>query len=202
MTIFIGYGKNEMPVGNLELGNNVRVSDPCYSPDTWCSNVVCGFKPGTYHAYVQKEDEENRVAELIVYHEDYDTDEKKSNMFWRDYCIDVAVDSGQAGFFDETYYVTAKAQEEKVSAGMPETGFYRDCCNITLADDPYGILNNQKGVVSESGYGDGCYTMYAAKDSDGYIIAAKISFIDLGEENDWYDDEDEDECEEEEEDNE
>ena len=94
-------------------------------------------------------------------------------MDWVEHDISVAVDSGQAGFFNEKFF----SESEKGDYDTPDS-FYGECCGITLADEPYGVLENELGVVSSSGYGDGVYPLYVVLDSNGKVIASKIVFID------------------------
>ena len=54
-----------------------------------------------------------------------------------------------------------------------------------------GIINGV-GFVSSSGWGDGGYTCYTAKNEDGQIVGIKIVFIEPD-----YDDDDEDDYEDE-----
>ena len=41
--MFAPYQKN----GSIILGENVRITDPCYSPDTWCAANI-SILPGEY----------------------------------------------------------------------------------------------------------------------------------------------------------
>lgn len=198
---FWGYDTDERFIGAVKFGKDVEVTDPCYTPDLGCGYTAHDFEPGAYNAYIMMNEDGDRVAELIVYNSEYDTDARKRKIHWEYDGCGIAVDSGQAGFFDEDYYIEGKkiddAEDGKDFDKMK--GFYKDCCNLTLSREPYGVLANGLGTVSSSGYGDGVYDLLTVKNATGNVIAAKILFIDLDEENDWDDDEDEDECEEEEE---
>lgn len=95
--------------------------------------------------------------------------------------IDVGVDSGQAGFFDEARYP---------EGGSDDHAFYDTICNGTLGDESFA--NVEFGVASSSGWGDGGYTCYAKKDDAGRTVAMVIVFLtEDGEEED-----DQDEAEE------
>lgn len=99
------------------------------------------------------------VDSFTAYHEDFGPDVGE---------IEVAyggVDSGQYGFFDASIY------------GLPnydEPGFYRDCCDITLAQPPYGVVHG-KGFVCASGFGDGRYHCFVSK-VDGQVVSVHINF--------------------------
>ena len=145
----------------------MRVTDPCYDKDTWCAGVLENVKNGTWVAEIKTSNEGswgNRVSELIVRHESHlgaEPYERQS--------IDVGVDSGQAGFFDEAEY----HKDGKGEYGDPNT-FYGKVCEITLGPDSGGVV--PFGAVSSSGYGDGSYVCYTLT-KDGEIVAAKIVFI-------------------------
>mgnify|MGYP003297398165 CR=1 FL=1 len=55
--------------------------------------------------------------------------------------------------------------------------FYHKVCELTLSDARGGTVDDC-GVVSESGYGDGVYVCHVKRESNGYIVEAKIIFID------------------------
>lgn len=197
-----GYDPNEEFIGSINLSENVYVSDPCYQPDDWFCNILEGFKSGKYNAYILCDSYENRVAEVIAYHEEYDPhihDDYGDNILWNEDTF-VAVDSGQAGFFDADYFERGKAGDKMLQdKGLDfdkAGGFYKDCCNAT--NDKAGIIGGH-GIVSQSGYGDGIYPLLTAKSTDDKIVAAKIMFIDTDpnvcedDEDDWNNDEEDDE---------
>ena len=66
-------------MNQITLSENVMVSDPCYSLDTWCQTKLNGVLPGKYNVDVQKSDEGDwgtRVSSITIIHEDYeDTDD-------------------------------------------------------------------------------------------------------------------------------
>ena len=110
-------------VGIIELGNKVRVSDPCYSLDTWCAGTLENVLEGKYNCYSQKVDTGDwgvRIASIEVKHENYlhiEPTELTS--------IDVGVDSGQAGIYDLDYF--ARNREDKDG----EDAWYQRVCNET-----------------------------------------------------------------------
>ncbi len=82
--------------------DKLRVTDPCYDRDTWCSGVLNNCLPGIWKVRIITSDEKDwgiRNAELIIWHEDFD-----SNYICYDSRINVGVDSGQAGFL-MTHYI-------------------------------------------------------------------------------------------------
>jgi hypothetical protein len=177
----------------------LRVSDPCYERDTWCAGVLDKVRNGIWNGHVVRVDESCDVwggirnAELHAYHSDLN----KLPDRWTKTKIDVGVDSGQAGIFDEDKYPQGKHEPErmkefnegKFNASFDE--FYEACGVQTLgkygADngDGYYASNinfksagvvNDMGVVSTSGYGDGGYSCYVYK-QHGEVVAVKIVFI-------------------------
>lgn len=201
--MIFGYNDDEELFGSdIQLGDEVYATDPAYTPDLWCCNLVRGFLPGKYLAYVLYNEDEDHIAELAIYHNNIDSRRPKEMMDW-EYIADVPVDSGQAGFFDKDSYIEGKKADEadKGKSLEESTGFYKECCDITLDDNPFGTLDSNLGVVSASGYGDGVYELYVVKDSADRIVAARIIFIEArneDEDDDW-DDEDEEDIDDEEE---
>ena len=81
----------------ITLGQNVRVSDPCYDDEVWCKTKLTNVLPGTYKVDVEKSDQGswgNRISILQAVHTDY----VGQNLIWDD-SGSIGVDSGQAGIF-------------------------------------------------------------------------------------------------------
>lgn len=64
----------------------------------------------------------------------------------------------------------------------PTMDWYEMCCDKTLSNENAGVIPG--GVVSSSGYGDGGYDAFIAKNSNGQVIGVKIVFL-LEEEDDY-----------------
>lgn len=118
----------EMTVlGDFEMtSQTMRVSDPCYDRDVWCCGTFGKCKTGTWEAGVLKTDMGDwgvRCAVLAVRHKETGPDysvirQRKVYQMkdgWLEQPIDVGVDSGQAGFYDEAFY-----QDNSIFKGMPE----------------------------------------------------------------------------------
>ena len=113
--------------------------------------------------------------------------------------FDAGVDSGQFGFFDRDFY-----RNDEIAKDLPKHDFgddydvnegdswYRAVCDLTLAEESWGVLSG--GVVSTSGFGDGSYNVYGSKDESGEYVAFYVEFIGSHDEHedDWGDDEDDD----------
>ena len=85
----------------------------------------------------------------------------------------IGVDAGLAGFF-----------ENKKDYNDEE---WEDFCNF-LDQSTAQAWEIDNGFFAESGYGDGCYDVYAYVLSDGTAVGLKIVFIDDNEINDEIDD--------------
>ena len=193
-------------IGTFEVkGDQLRVSDPCYERDTWCAGVIKKVLPGKWNAMVEMWSNDKthgwgeRVAVLRVEHEDYTGRLLNKQMTYEDSGIDVGVDSGQCGIYDESRYQL----DGKGEYGEDGT-WYGEACKCThgkedefgrpLKGEPYftaGILNlygGPLGVVSSSGYGDGSYSCEVERDPDGNAVAVTVTFLD-DEEDEEYEDE-------------
>lgn len=155
----------------ISLSSKVIVSDPCYSIPTWCQGIVKNVLPGYYKTDVFTTDETDgwgeRCSHIVAIHEDYLNNE---NFNWEDSGFDIGVDSGQAGIFCSTIY----PKGDNTGDYGDSNSFYGKCCDATLSRLSYGIIN-KKGVVSSSGYGDGGYKLYLAKDN-GQVIGFIVDF--------------------------
>lgn len=148
----------------------LKVTDPCYSPDTWCTATLDHVKNGTWHASVTRENQGvwgNRISMIEVYHDSQKNRRHRLKYQWRD--SNIGVDSGQAGFFDYQTFVNIKINESL------DNSFYNEVCELTLGADQFGIKDFY--AVSSSGYGDGVYSLYVAE-QNGEVVAARIVFID------------------------
>ena len=155
---------------SIRLNSKVMVSDPCYGLNTWCQGIVKNVLPGTYYCFVEYSDEGDwgtRVSAIEVRHAYYD---RVSDFYPEDF--EVGVDSGQAGIFDYDYY--EKYHSDRKERPHVDDNWYDKVCNITLTRA--GIIDN-RGFVSSSGYGDGGYTCWTARDDNGNVFAIRIEYI-------------------------
>ena len=172
-------------------------SDPCYEIPTWCQGIIKNVKNGEWEAEVETSNEGSwgeRIAVLKVNH----VNAKLSGGF-KLLNFDAGVDSGQFGFFDRDFY-----RNDEIAKDLPKHDFgddydvnegdswYRAVCDLTLAEESWGVLSG--GVVSTSGFGDGSYNVYGCKDESGEYVAFYVEFIGSHDEHedDWGDDEDDD----------
>ena len=169
----VGLGWREVGEADI-LSGIVSVSDPCYKKDTWCRKNDVHVKPGVYRCYsflmVDSDYPEfgKRIWTNRIVHSDYDMDCLEYDDFYQ-----VGVDSGLCGYFfnDIKEY--------------PDRNAFLDFCDKiqemdaeTEWDDPtYRSYLLPEGFFTSSGYGDGGYPVFAARNEDGEIVSLEISFI-------------------------
>lgn len=190
----------------ITLSENVMVSDPCYSPDTWCQTKLKNVYPGEYNVDIQKSDEGDwgtRVAVLQVVHKGYIMEcEDETNWEQHSEC---GVDSGQCGIFCMTSY---RNDEIVPSITTPESDFslgnyrndteggdrwYEAMCKFTLSNEQSGVYDT--GVVTSSGIGDGMYPMDVVYNDDEEIVGIRITYLGNSDKELLGDDEDEEDYE-------
>ena len=110
-----------------------------------------------------------RTAKLSINHSDY------SNVLPKFFTGNISVDSGQAGFFDDFYY-----QQNQGGDFGDITTLFGLACSLTLSENHGGIIHN-RGVISDTGFGDGSYCLFIATNHANKIVAASIVFIDESE---------------------
>jgi hypothetical protein len=166
----------------ITLGNEVYVTDPCYSVPTWCQLKFDNVLPGEWICWMVYDEHQgtNRNAELHMQHKDHSA----SIDLMYDWFGDFGVDSGQAGVFDAASYrddaAAANFKTPRIDFVLPGDkiegdAWYESICRYTLAEDGWGAYD--AGVVSSSGWGDGMYPVYGAE-VDGKIVALNLVFID------------------------
>ena len=173
----------EVNIGTFELTQPVaRISDPCYSKDTWCNGTVDNCLPGTWNAVVHHFEEGSwgtRCGFLIA---NCATFGKPSpyDVRWEKLDITVGVDAGQAGIFDEEYFKCDPSVNGVKRMGGKNNSpiciddpWYSICCDRSMSDNQAGVI--PYGCNSSSGYGDGSYTAYKIE-QDGKTVAIMIDF--------------------------
>lgn len=164
-------GKYEIGDFNVESGKLV-VSDPCYTPGTWCAGVLSNVKNGLWHAAIRLNDEGSwgdRVAELYV------SLDKTNNDAWHLAPFTVGVDAGQVCIVDDKHFAGGEGEYHD------RDSFYGDACHMSMegsADElGAGILKSGHGVNSSSGYGDGSYECFYGTNDKGEITSVRVVFI-------------------------
>ena len=164
-------------IGTFSLGTKVMVSDPCYHIGTWCQGVLENVKSGVWEAYLKMIDTGMwgvRVAELITISSEHC--EKHLTIMDEHQEFEVGVDSGCAGIFDYEYYYKTHA-DEKVKEDWYDKQIMRQFFPGDESTWQKSVFTESNGVVSNSGYGDGGYDCYVARNAEGEIVGIRIVYI-------------------------
>ena len=150
------------------------VLDPCYKARQGV--VIDNMLNGTYRVYVSY-DRDDRIAALTIAHTGcwlsyYNESNAKTRSCRHLESDEIYVDSGQVGIFDAEYFIAHDAEERDYD--NPNC-LYGRACKITETEDHYGLIDT-KGVVSESGYGDGDYECYTRHKGDK-VVAISVIFV-------------------------
>lgn len=158
-------------IGKINLNDTVMVSDPCYKVGVWCQGEVNNVLEGEYNVFISEDD--GRIKELIVSHDNYSEIEAEDINIEQPF--EVGVDSGNAGIFDYKYYCDTHEEDDILDEwydNMHAKLFDNECSKNWL-------FFRKHGVITSSGYGDGCYYCYTAE-RNNKVMAIKIVFIDEG----------------------
>ena len=153
-----------LKLGSFTVADEIIVADPCYDYDKFDTVTLHNVLSGKYIATAEVE--KNLIAALHISHSDFKNDILESESVGY-----IAVDSGQAGFFDLDFFRKNHGGE----VGDLNT-FYGLACAITLSPKQAGVIK-KRGVVSSSGFGDGCYDVFVSRDEVGKIVAASLFFV-------------------------
>ena len=159
----------------ITLEENVIVSDPCYSEESWGQVNYSNVLPGEYRSFCKKTDTGDwgvRVSMLMVVHTDHEFDD----LDWEN-DGSIGVDSGQAGIFSKSQF---RDDNDEVPLGDGDISFftegfhqksgdrwYTKMCSYTVGEERWGSYRN--GTISSSGYGDGGYEVYTATVNDKIV---------------------------------
>lgn len=151
-------------IGTKDFHGSVDITDPCYNKDVWCRMNDVKIKEGKYTCiawyHIDKGEYNGKpyaykmVGIIGIYLKGKIPRQKSMKEIGS-----IGVDAGLAGFFhnkpdydDEAWSVFC----DRIHQG-----------NVWMTED---------GFYSSSGYGDGCYGVYA-KNQNGEIVALEIRFI-------------------------
>lgn len=151
-------------IGVKNFNGSVDITDPCYDRDVWCRMNDVKIKEGDYTCMVWRSsttmthhgvDYKNTVVGIIGIYLDGVIPPQKS----MEEIGSIGVDAGLAGFFHNKPDYSDDA--------------WSKFCDRIRHGDAWLI---DEGFYSSSGYGDGCYGVYAQK-TDGEITALEIRFL-------------------------
>ena len=159
-------------LGSLNIPNGeCYVSDPSYSTDTWCNWKLENMVPGEYDCYYRLSDQKDwgtRVGAIKIVHHDYRNGTIQFNDI-PDKDVHIGVDSGTCGFIitDATAGKLMSYGEISLVWDKIDNNKEAKCCIIP------GL-----GFFSESGLGDGDYSLSVATDEyqDNKVYAALIDY--------------------------
>ena len=153
-----------LKLGSFTVADEIIVADPCYDYDNLGTLILDNVLSGKYIATAEVV--KNLVVALHISPSYFKNDILESESVGY-----IAVDSGQAGFFDLDFFRNNQGGEVG-----DLNSFYGLACSITLSPKQAGVIK-KRGVVSSSGFGDGCYDVYVSRDEVGKIVAASVFFI-------------------------
>lgn len=155
-------------IGTITLSEETFLSDPCYGYNLGGNAFIKTLK-GEYNVFITRSESTdrfftNRITSIMVVHNDFKNFVKmpkndKENL----YC---SVDSGTCGIFDYEYYKTNHSEKDV------DDDWY-DKFVINRKDT---IITDNKGAISSSGIGDGCYPVFAEYVGDK-AYAIRICFL-------------------------
>lgn len=159
-------------IGEIEIENGIKVSDPCYDADTWCTLNIDESKiaKGKYNCYVKysKTKWGNRIGKILIMAENAPLKGLPNFPIGN-----VGVDAGVCGFFDSSYF-----KETRINNEVKENWYHQNVIH-PMESSPNFFICDGKGVYSASGYGDGAYDVYAriSKNNNNLYDALMIRFI-------------------------
>ena len=175
-------------IGSIQLKEKVIVADPgnCSVEDRELSSssvlILNNVKPGEFLCFLRISDEgfwRKRVSFLMAIHKDYldrinfngQFQFDPSQVYYMNYNCAIEVDSGQAGIFDFDYFT--KPELDGWDYMDFSDDFYEKACECTNSDTRGGIIEDN-GVVSSTGYGDSCYSVYTFHDKKTNLVVGII----------------------------
>jgi hypothetical protein len=167
---------NWTKLGDVTFPSKAAIaSDPSYASDKDLAVTVDLGHVDWEAWYAESPADPGRVAQLALVR----PGAKADGAFGEDFGDSgVAVDSGQAGFFDPAH----ADRDDEVVGPLADLGdqidaqrWYRMCCARTLADPPVGLIPH--GVVTAAGYGDGAYSVYVRRDAANAVETVRMDFI-------------------------
>lgn len=158
-------------LGEITLNNEVIVSDPCYGLLVWCNKEIKNVLSGKYNCFTRIQNEDfwgERVKELTICHVDRKPFTALKHL---EYICSVGVDSGTCGIYDKEYYKSNHNDEH-----ADEEWYEKNVCNGFYLNKEQGLMLENKGIISCSGYGDGMYSVYVKRNENGFIYQITIKY--------------------------
>lgn len=167
--------------GNIKLDGDVIIGDPCYFNRNidGIDNVITKVKPGWYEAFFYEVDYGksggSREMALEIFFKDM-PEKEKDYLCFDDEIGRVPVDAGMVCVFDFGYI----ENNMRNTKGEYSEDWYEKMCNITLrscnGEEGYDCdTYEDRGVVTSSGWGDGYYPVFVARDGDD-VVGVRVLF--------------------------
>lgn len=151
--------------GTVELGDKVKISDPCYGTVVWCSDECEDIEAGIWDCYIAMTEESSRPAYLVMCKDGYQFDIPK-----RIEVAGIGVDSGTCGIYDLDYYEKYHSERD-----VDEGWYQRNVMSWCMKDRAF-ICEEGNGFVSESGYGDGSYYFLTERNKEGKVVRMALDY--------------------------
>ena len=138
----------------IELGNEIYLTDTCYDISTYCQQLLDNVKSGKWivdYEYNEYEDGMERETILSIAHKDY------GMTIFNEYdsiedSIALGVDSGTIGIFDKEYYEKYHFEDK-----IDDEWYDENICDFSKVLRRGANITDGKGVWTFTSCGDGEY---------------------------------------------
>lgn len=156
----------------VEEDGTIQVTDPCYDEDVWCRVELKNALPGWYDATVGYA-QDGCISSLTVTHQG-----GYSNYPLNTPEHSIGVDAALAGFYSHKPNIDKQEDWQKLVDQLYGPGWETRGPVVKVhihadREKNFGL----SGITVNSGYGDGAYPVYVAKNSANQIVRARIRFI-------------------------
>ena len=151
--------------GTVELGDEVKISDPCYGTVVWCSGECENIEAGIWDCYIAMTEDCSNPAYLVMCKDGYQFDIPKEIEM-----ASIGVDSGTCGVYDLDYYEKYHSERD-----VDEDWYHRNVMSWCMKDRAF-ICEEGMGFVSNTGYGDGCYYFLTERNTKGRVVRMAIDY--------------------------
>lgn len=155
--------------GVVELGKEVKVSDPCYGTTVWCSYILDDVSAGHYDCYTVIAETGScgkRVAFMVLCKDGYGFNIPKEQI-----PCDIGVDAGVCGIYDLEYF-----NQYHNDRDVNEDWYQNNVISWCMKDQAY-ICDEGKGFITSSGYGDGGYMLLVDRNDNGEIVRIAVDYF-------------------------
>lgn len=161
----------------ISKSGRIIVCDPCYvdhgvDEDNGLLAVVKNAAPGRWHAQTEYKEEQDWGVRVKVLAAWSDTLKALPQRHWKEVKM-LGVDSGQMAIFSEDMFLN-----NINGSPFDFDNFYNETCTLTDKMGGAFTYKSELGVVSTSGFGDGCYPCKVhTNKKTGLVDAVKVVFF-------------------------